>query len=310
MKALAPLMLVLTVTSAFAEENGVGHWIPGQIPFFAGMMPPEQGLYFRESNYFYEGLLSDKIGVPIGNEVVFNSQRTIYVDTFVFNYVVAPKRTEWYEPNYSFVVAVPFMYFKNTISFTPGGFRETQSSYNLSDVVLTPINLGWDYQTIHWTAGVNVYAPTGPYSVTSLAPSGYNYWTFEPALGFTYYEPQYGIELTLYAAIDFNTINYATEYKTGDEFHIDWIAAKYFQHGFTLGLGGYVYKQVTGDSGAGAVLGSYKDYIFSIGPVMKYGTQIMQVPFSVEFKALPRIRAVNAPDGTALWLNFNLSFAS
>ncbi|MFI4956138.1 MAG: transporter [Gammaproteobacteria bacterium] len=304
---LIGFMLIACNARVHAEENGVGHWIPGQIPFFAGMMPPDKGLYVRESNYMYSGTLSDKIGVPIGNEVVFNSKRVIYVDTFIFNYVFAPKRAGWV-PNVSMDVAIPFMYFKNSVTLTPTSFAESQSSYNLSDVIITPINLGWDFQQYHWTAGINVYAPTGPYSVNSLVPSGYNYWTFEPAIGFTYYDPGNRIELTFYAGIDFNTINYAAEYKTGDQFHVDWIAAKYFNHGFAMGLGGYVYDQVTGDSGTGAVLGAYKDYIFSLGPVFRYADEIMKVPLSIELKVLPRIRAVNAPDGTAAWLNFNLTF--
>jgi hypothetical protein len=305
-RLLFSVMMFSSIICAHAEENGVGHWIPGQIPFMAGIMPPEKGLYIRESNYIYKGTLSDTIGIPVGNEVVFNSKRVIYVDTFVFDYVFAPKREGWI-PNVSIDVAIPFMYFKNNVTLTPTAFDETQSSYNLSDIIVTPFNLGWDFNEYHWTAGVNVYLPTGPYSVNSLVPSGYNYWTFEPAIGFTYFDPQNRIELTLYAGFDFNTINYATEYKTGNQFHLDWIAAKYLNHGFALGLGGYVYDQVTGDSGAGAVLGSYEDYIFSLGPVFRYGDAIMKVPVSVELKVLPRIRAVNAPDGTALWLNFNVT---
>jgi hypothetical protein len=40
---------------------------------------------------------------------------------------------------------------------------------------------------------------------------------------------------------------------------------------FSLGVGGYVYRQVTGDSGPGAHLGPFEGQVVAVGPLLGYG---------------------------------------
>lgn len=301
------LLSSLLSISSHAEENGVGHWMPGEIPFFAGMTPAAKGLYFRESNYLYVGAVKQGVEIPLAGQGVFNSKRDIFVDSFIFTYAMQPPAAQT-SPALSFTLAVPFMYFKDTVSLTPISPPITETSYNLSDITLTPINLGWNDNNFHWTVGLNIYAPTGAYSASSLVPSGYNYWTVEPVSGFTYYEPTIGSEMTIYTGYEFNTINPATEYRTGEQLHIDWILAEHFKNGFGLGIGGYFYQQITPDSGSGAFLGSFKAKEFSLGPVMRYATTISQCALSIEFKYLPQIEVTNTPKGNSGWANINLHF--
>ncbi|MGI9571237.1 MAG: transporter, partial [Desulfobulbia bacterium] len=49
-----------------------------------------------------------------------------------------------------------------------------------------------------------------------------------------------------------------TQYRTGTEFHLDLTANQFVTEELALGLRGYVYQQLTGDTGAGALLGSFK----------------------------------------------------
>jgi hypothetical protein len=63
-----------------------------------------------------------------------------------------------------------------------------------------------------------------------------------------------------------NTENSATNYRTGTEFHVDFVANQFVSETFALGLRGYYYEQLTGDSGSGAVLGDFKSESFGIGP--------------------------------------------
>src|SRR6516162_7529788 len=72
---------------------------------------------------------------------------------------------------------------------------------------------------------MGIYAPTGEYRLGELAPAGKNFWTFEPLLGFTYLNPKTGWETSALTGIDFNTINHATHYKSGDDFHVDVMIA-------------------------------------------------------------------------------------
>jgi len=64
----------------------------------------------------------------------------------------------------------------------------------------------------------------------------------------------------------FNTENPDTDYETGTEFHVDFVANQFISETFALGLRGYYYSQLTGDSGAGATLGDFESESFALGP--------------------------------------------
>jgi len=66
--------------------------------------------------------------------------------------------------------------------------------------------------------------------------------------------------------IMFNTKNNKTDYKTGSEFHLDFTINQFLSETFAVGLKGYYYKQVSGDSGSGALLGNFKSESFGLGP--------------------------------------------
>ena len=62
-----------------------------------------------------------------------------------------------------------------------------------------------------------------------------------------------------------NTTNNATDYRTGNEFHMDFTVNQFLSETFALGLRGYLYDQLTGDSGSGAKLGDFKSESFGLG---------------------------------------------
>ena len=64
------------------------------------------------------------------------------------------------------------------------------------------------------------HLPTGDYTVGHLANTGKNYYTTEPTVGFIYLGTKNGREGSIFAGIDFNTQNPATQYTTGTEFHL------------------------------------------------------------------------------------------
>jgi hypothetical protein len=50
----------------------------------------------------------------------------------------------------------------------------------------------------------------------------------------------------------------------------DWGASQFLSEHCHVGLVGYVYEQITGDSGAGATLGDFKSRGVGIGPQVGY----------------------------------------
>jgi len=61
-----------------------------------------------------------------------------------------------------------------------------------------------------------------------------------------------------------NTENPDTDYRTGTEFHLDFMLNQFLAESFGIGFHGYYYDQLTGDSGSGAILGDFK--ADSVGP--------------------------------------------
>ncbi len=55
-------------------------------------------------------------------------------------------------------------------------------------------------------------------------------------------------------------------YTIGAEFHLDFTANQFLSKTFAIGVKGYIYHQVTGDSGSGAILGGFKGEAIGIGP--------------------------------------------
>jgi hypothetical protein len=56
------------------------------------------------------------------------------------------------------------------------------------------------------------------------------------------------------------------QYQNGVDFDLDWAASQFVSQSIHLGLAGYVYQQVTGDSGLGAKLGDNEGTAVGIGP--------------------------------------------
>jgi hypothetical protein len=58
--------------------------------------------------------------------------------------------------------------------------------------------------------------------------------------------------------VTFNFENTETNYRTGNEFHFEWAIGREIATGLVLGIVGYDYRQLSGDSGSGAALGPPK----------------------------------------------------
>jgi hypothetical protein len=55
-------------------------------------------------------------------------------------------------------------------------------------------------------------APNGAWENGDIASIGLNYWTFTPAIAFTYLVPEHGLDLSASLGVDINTKNTDTDY--------------------------------------------------------------------------------------------------
>ena len=101
----------------------------------------------------------------------------------------------------------------------------------------------------------------------------------------------------------------ATDYKTGDEFHLEWAATKYLTKEFTIGLVGYYYQQLTPDTGTGARLGAFEGRVVSLGGSIGYTFEVGKLPISTRLKVYREFDAVNHLEGTAGFFTVSMPLA-
>jgi hypothetical protein len=136
---------------------------------------------------------------------------------------------------------------------------------------------------------------------------GFNRWAIDNAAAFTWLDPKIGLELSAMAGFTYNWENPATDYKTGTEFHVEYAAVQNFSKRFALGINGYYYDQVTGDSGPGiSTLGSFKGRVAAIGPVMNLNFQVHKIPVTANLKYFREFDVKNRLEGDSGYLTITM----
>jgi hypothetical protein len=301
-----------TPTMSQAAENASGWYALGTKASMAGFLPPP-GTYFVDVNMYYEGTASSTSAVGVALRDIsqaarqLNLQGELLVETradvtgkVYYNLPsflwVAPQKV--LGGNVGFGAIVPFGA-KNvdfdldalaTLSlgppinqtFTRGQtFSETDSSTDFGDPVLNAV-IGWHEGNFHWNVSTLVNVPIGPWSNSSSSNLSFNHWGLDTTAAVTWLDPNIGLELSAAPGFTFNWENPDTDYRTGTEFHVEFAVLQHFSEKFALGVAGFHYEQITGDSGSGARLGDFKGRVTSIGPVMTYNFALGQIPVSTQ----------------------------
>ena len=78
--------------------------------------------------------------------------------------------------------------------------------------------------------------------------------------------------------------------------------------GASVGLTGFWYKQITGDSGSGATFGDFKARALGVGPVVSLSRKLNQSDLIAEFKWLHESGVERRAEGDTLFLKVMLKF--
>lgn len=289
--ASAMIMSSVCTVAAQAAENGNTQYAPGASQFFAGSIPPYEGLYFlSQTSYFSSDRTNDSKGheIPIDFHVdaAVETLRLLYVsdirvgDAQVWGQLVLPV----IHLNLSSV-------FASDTAFAPGDMTAT-------------IGLAWHPdQAQTFVLGLDVGMPTGQYDKDAFANTGLNHWSLQPTAGYHYFDPQ-GLELAASARVIFNSENTDTHYRSGDEFVLDYAAGWNFDK-VKVGATGYYLLQFTDDTGPGVATDGHRGKGFAIGPSLTYSfNPAMQLSASWQHDLM----AENRAQGDAVWLNFATKF--
>ncbi|WP_415250686.1 transporter [Sulfurimonas sp.] len=280
-------------TGLQATEGGGGAYPNGSEGFMAGAVPPP-GLYYLNylTNYSADALMDNN-----GNEVGdFKLNATANVSRFVYT---SPYKI--FGGYWGAQLIIPLVTLDAKLSINPGpGTVLDGSDTGLGDIVVDPFLVSWHSKNWHQAVGVDIILPTGSYSTpsaTNIGPSiGRNYYTFEPLYAVTYISDE-GWEVSSKIMYDFNRENSDTNYKSGEEFHFDYTVGKHINKDWTVGVGGYYYKQITDDEQNGATIANNKGQVIAVGPQVQYnyGKLSLIAKYHIE------TNVKNRPKGNKAW---------
>jgi hypothetical protein len=307
--ACAAVLTVAALSGAAASEGGASLFVPGLNVPTAGVLPPP-GVFFDNQVYLYSGELSGGRSTALGGNIVAGVKVNLWAD-FMTGLWVAP--ADVLGGNLGFSVSVPFGQptvragailngpIINRLLGRPLVVGVSDSTLNFGDPVLSSM-IGWHAGNWHWKLSAAVSVPAGAYQAGELSNVALNRWIGDFSAGVTYLDPTLGLDLSGSAGFTVNGENPATDYRSGDEFHLDLSISKNLTKEFSLGVIGSYYQQVTGDSGAGATLGAYKGRDIAVGGTLGYNFTIGQTPVSTRVKLLKEIDVENRFKGTIGWL--------
>jgi hypothetical protein len=195
----------------------------------------------------------------------------------------------------------------------PGG---SASSGNQGDSVtggadLYPMgSLKWNRDAHNFMAYTMLGVPVGAYQTGRLANIGTNHWSADLGGGYTYLDTKKGHEFSAVLGFTYNFENNATDYKNGIDGHLDWAASQFLSEQTHVGLVGYFYQQLSGDSGAGAALGDFKSQVSAVGPQVGYFFPVGAQKWYVNLKGYYEFDAKNRPEGWNAWLTLSIPLSS
>ena len=297
-----PLLLLSSVgiaigpATALAAEGATGFYLLGSKTSMAGFIPPP-GTYLSDVNYYYSGSTDVQLqfaGLTISGGVDADAYYNIPTVTWV-----APGKV------LGGSVALSAM--------APIGWKNVEAgvaangviSRNLADEDTAfgdPVlgaAIGWHEGKWHYNLGGLLNVPIGFWEQGNLANIGFNRWGFDLTGAVTYLDPSIGLEVSAASGFTFNGENPDTDYKTGTEFHVEGAIVQSVSEKVAIGVNGYFYDQVTGDSGDGARLGPFKGRVAALGPVLNWNFEIGKIPVSTTLRYFREFEVKNRLEGDA-----------
>ena len=315
--------IALAAEGALADENGVSFWLPGIYGSLAAA-PQQPGWSFAGVNYFDSVSASGSIAaareVTVGrlNPTVnaslnVNANANLDLGLLVPSYVFAT-------PVFGGQLAVGVMAIvgrnttglNGTITAGVGPFTATRAG-SISDTNIAVGDL-YPQVSLRWNSGVNnfmIYGtgdiPVGDYSSTQLADLGIGHGAADGGLGYTYFDPTKGHELSFVTGLTYNLTNPSTNYQNGIDWHIDWGASQFLSKQFFVGAVGYFYDQLTADSGSAPFLGPIELRVGGVGPQFGFIFPMGPTQMFLGLKAYSEFDGHDRPSGYSGWVTVAFS---
>jgi len=305
----AVLIFVIALATSWqadAVEGGSGFYLLGGKGSLAGVLAPT-GNYLAVDTYYYSGDISKTEALPtVGGELEFGLDADVIV---VITSALHVSELEVLGGRLAFGAVVPVVNQDLSADLTLNfdgqviGGSENDDATAIGDPLLTAI-LGWSEGNLHTTLNMLLNVPIGDYEEDSLTNAGFNRWGLDTTVAFTYLNPDSGFELTAAPGITVNGKNLDTDYRSGDEFHVEMAAMQHLSEKYAIGIIGYHYEQLDNDSGSAP--DGFKGRVTAIGPALNFNFKVGEVPVYGKAKYLIESNVKNRMEGDAAFLQFSI----
>lgn len=302
---MATVTVLSTPGAAVAAEGGYSNYVPGFYGDIALAVEPPDGVSMRNDFYFYSADTDRSIrsgAVEVGVDL------DIALDYLTF---LHKPGIEIFGAQYAYGATLVYgnVDISATLDAGPLSTSVSDDKTSYGDITLTPAIFYWNNgDKWHFSQSFYVVVPVGDYDVDDVANIGLNYWTFETDFAATYLNPETGQDYSVVLGYGYNTENDDTDYQSGDEVHLDYTINQFLNEEWAIGLHGFYYKQVGGDSGDGALLGDFKAEAAGIGPALMWVPKSMGGDKAFILKWINEYHAENRMEGDHVFASFAVSF--
>lgn len=312
--AICVLVLSATPRAAWADAAGLSFWLPGSFasltaaPAMPGWAYETIYIHLDQSAGSGKNFVTSN-GVPGSVVTGLNAHADALVEGFTYT---------WAQSVLGGQAAITFLAAPGNVGVgvdaTLTGPRGNSISGSASDSRTTVSDVFYQ-GTLKWNQGVNnemFYImgniPSGTYDSSHLANLSFGFVAVDVGGAYTYLDPKSGHEFSVLAGVTYNGKNDALQYQNGIDFHLDWGLSQFVAKNVHVGVAGYYFQQLTGDSGAGATLGDFKGRVAGIGPQIGFIFPVAQgYQGYVNLRGYKDFAAQNRPEGWTTWVTFQLS---
>jgi hypothetical protein len=287
-RAIAALAGLLPC-AAFATEGGTTSFPNGGEDFLVAAMPPP-GIY---SIVYATRYSADRLAGPSGD---------LPLDRFRLRVNAITPRLDWVKPatwlgadRWGTLLILPYLDINLALSPAPG-VQLAASRRGLGDLTFG--------NGLHWTLGdfqmvnaIDVVAPTGSYSASRLVNAGRNQWVGRANHMGTWLTAHWDFSYRIHH--DYNFENPDTGYRSGQTVYLNYAFGWKATPATTIGMTGYVLRQITDDHGPDAPRDGNRLGSRGIGPALKH---FFPGGVFVTAKYLREQSARNGPRGEQFWL--------
>ena len=306
--------------NAFADENGISFWLPGQFSSLAAL-PGQPGWSFA-TIYYHTSLQGGGEAYAARQINIGGLSRTANLNLNVNG----NGRVDLQLLNATYVFQTPVLGGQFALGMAaPVGYN---TNISINGTLTTPLGTRqgslsdsrsgfgdlYPMATIKWHQGVHNYMtyltgdiPVGTYDPTRLANFGIGHGAIDGGVGYTYADLKTGREFSVVTGLTYNLRNTDTDYQNGVDWHLDWGLSQFLSKQVHVGAVGYFYQQLTADSGAAPILGDMKSRVMAVGPQIGYLFPVGDMHGYLNVKAYYEFDAKNRPEGWNTWLTLAIS---